>query len=72
MEELKCPVCSTVINENNNFCPSCGEPLSALAKELVSEQKSNHQLEVLVKLLDYIKDEKSVKFIQGLIDKLSE
>ncbi|MBQ0017215.1 MAG: zinc ribbon domain-containing protein [Clostridiales bacterium] len=73
MEDKKlCSVCFTELKENDNFCPACGEPLTELAKELVSEQKVNTELALLVKLIDYIDDEKTLKFIDGLVKKLSE
>ena len=70
-KENLCPICFTNV-ENANFCSACGEPISDLAKELVKEQKSNCELAILVKLIDYIKDERDLKFIKGLISKLSD
>ena len=69
-KENLCPICFTNV-ENSNFCSACGEPISDLAKDLVKEQKSNYELAILVKLIDYIKDERDLKFIKGLISKLS-
>lgn len=70
-KENLCPVCFTSV-EGANFCAACGEPISDLAKELVKEQKNNCELALLIKLIDYIKDERDLKFIKGLISKLSE
>ncbi len=70
-KENLCPICFTDV-EGANFCSACGEPISDLAKDLVKEQKSNYELAILVKLIDYIKDERDLKFIKGLISKLSD
>lgn len=71
-EELLCPVCYTKLGENDNFCHSCGEAVSDLAKDFKSDEKTNIELALLVKLMDYMKDEKDIKFLNGLIKKLSE
>lgn len=70
-KEKLCPICFTNV-EDVNFCSACGEPISDLAKELAKEQKNNYELAILVKLIDYIKDERDLKFIKGLINKISE
>ena len=70
-KEKLCPICFTDV-EGANFCSACGEPISDLAKELVKEQKNNYELALHVKLLDYIRDEKDLRFIKGLINKLSD
>lgn len=67
-----CPICFTEITEKTNFCASCGEPISTLAKELEKDKKTNTELAILMKVMDYIKDEKDLKFIKGLIDRLAQ
>lgn len=75
MEENKngkiyCSACKNEISENFNFCPNCGRPLTELAKRLVTEQKINCELELLIKLIDYVEDDKTLKLLNALIKKL--
>lgn len=75
MEEktiIECPICFTECARNANYCPACGEPISELAKDFESEKKTNIEIAILMKVMDYMKDEKDVKFLKGLIDKLAE
>lgn len=72
LKDNMCPICFTSLDEKSNFCPACGEPLTSLAKDLVKEQKVNTELALLSKLVDMIKDERDLKLIKALTDKLSE
>lgn len=77
MEENKngidvCSVCKKQVSENYNFCPYCGKPLTDLAKELIKTQIDNNRLEVLIKLIDNVDDEKTLKLIKSMVKKISE
>ena len=72
IKQNTCPACFSSLDEKFNFCPACGEPITDLAKELIKEQNVNIELSLLSKLIDFIKDEKDLKLINALIDKLSE
>lgn len=70
--ENLCPICFTEITEKTNFCPSCGEPISSLAKQLERDKQTNTELFTLMKVMDFMKDERDLKFIKGLIDRLAK
>ena len=67
--ELKCPICQTDINEEYNYCPMCGEPLSALAKQREDLKRSRAGLEQLEKLADSSTDPAVVRAIQKMLTK---
>lgn len=72
INDKMCPICFTTLDDKTNFCPACGEPISSLAKDLIREQKINTELSLLSKIVDLIKDERDLKMIKSLTDKLSE
>lgn len=67
-----CPVCFADLDDKSNFCGTCGEPISDVAKELEKDKKLNAQIEILVKIMDFLSDEKDLKFIKGLVGKLAD
>ena len=71
MEKMICSKCNQEVKEEYNFCPFCSAPLTDIAKRLENEKKQTTELALLVKLIDYIKDEKDMKLIKGFIEKIS-
>lgn len=71
-KENICPVCFTTLADDANFCTGCGEAISDLAKELEKDKKTNTEIEILTKIMDYLSCEKDLKFVKGLIEKLAD
>lgn len=67
-----CEKCSKKFNESDNFCAKCGEPLNDLAKEFTKRQFYNAQLKLVLKLIDEIKDEKTLLLLKSYVEKLSK
>lgn len=67
-QQSNCQSCNMKIEENFNFCPYCGEPLSDLAKEISAKQASIAQLKLLNVLAEKIENKKDL----NLIEKLAE
>ncbi|MEM2960445.1 MAG: zinc-ribbon domain-containing protein, partial [Candidatus Bathyarchaeia archaeon] len=40
MNELKCPLCETEVDENARFCPKCGASLSLVSDFIISTTPS--------------------------------
>ncbi len=71
MNELKkCPVCEKQLEENANFCHSCGESLTELAKDYEYQRSKNAKLEILNEIIDLVEDKKTLTKLKLLADKL--
>lgn len=71
-KENICPICFSTLEDDVNFCQDCGEAISDLAKELEKDRKTNTEIEILTKIMDYLSSEKDLKFVKGLIEKLAD
>ncbi len=71
-KENICPICFSTLEDDANFCQDCGEAISDLAKELEKDRKTNTEIEILTKIMDYLSSEKDLKFVKGLIEKLAD
>ncbi len=68
MENMICEFCHKEVEENFNFCPYCGEPVSELAKQIKAKQNINAQLKLVFSLLEKVNDEKTITLLQEFVD----
>lgn len=71
MENKLCNICNNLTNEDFEFCPYCGAPLTKKAEELENIKSVNAQLVVLANLIREIEDTKSLYIIDKYIKKIS-
>ncbi len=64
----KCTKCNSVVEENANFCPQCGEPLTTIAESIRKEQRRGAMLEIINVLLNNIKDAETLNVIEQLVN----
>lgn len=69
MEELICPKCNEEIDESFNYCPTCGEPLTELAKQRETLKFQNAGLLKLQELSKSTHDPVVLNAIKNLIEK---
>lgn len=69
-QTFSCPNCGKIYKEPVNFCPDCGNCMSPAGENLKSIEKKNHQLEILIPLIDKVKDKETLEMIKKLILKL--
>lgn len=67
--ELFCSKCNTELNEEMNYCPNCGQPLSLLAKKREMLKHTNDGLEMIQELTMYTKNPELLKIIKEFVDK---
>lgn len=63
----KCPICNSIVGEEFNYCPMCGEPLSALAGQREQLKLSNAIYDKLNKLVVYIKDPQLMDLVKQIM-----
>lgn len=69
-QTFTCPNCGKIYKEPVNFCSDCGKCMSPAGENLESLEKKNNQLEILITLIDHIKDKDSLETIKKMISKL--
>lgn len=62
-----CIYCHNIIDDEVDYCPCCGEPLSDKAKEVEKLKLNAVRLETINKLLDLVEDEETLKKINKLV-----
>ena len=72
MDSNICQFCQKEIEEDFNFCPYCGEPLSNLAKTIRAKQERNAQLQLALSLIDSVRDEDTLSLIQEFVKDVKE
>lgn len=68
MENKICEFCNKEIQEKYNFCPYCGEAQTELAKMIERKNRTNAQLELVLKLIDNTTDEKTLAILQEFVN----
>lgn len=61
-----CSKCGNEYNSQTNFCPVCGKPLNAMAKELRNLEIENSELILLGNLLTMLKNKQDIQMIKDL------
>lgn len=61
-----CSKCGTEFDAKTNFCPICGRPLNAMAKELRNLEIENSELILLGNLLTMLKNKQDIQMIKDL------
>ena len=69
---MSCGNCENVLNENFEYCPYCGEPLTKKSKELEDIKTINAQLILLASLIKEIEDTKSLYVLEKYVKKLNK
>lgn len=67
--EIFCSKCDAELNEEMNYCPNCGEPLTLLAKKREMLKHDNAGLEMIEELTVYTKNPELLKIIKDFVDK---
>lgn len=62
-----CPKCNVHLEDDYNFCPLCGEPLNALAKQGEQLKISNAILEKLNAIALSVKDPQVLETIKNYL-----
>jgi predicted amidophosphoribosyltransferase len=66
----KCEKCKAEVMEGANFCPTCGEALTSVAERIKKEDRRGALLEVVLALIDKIKDPNDLEVLNSLLKKL--
>lgn len=69
-QTFTCPHCGKIYAEPVNFCSDCGKCMSPAGENLETLEKKNHQLEILITLIDHVKDKETLETIKKMIAKL--
>lgn len=73
IEDIVCSECNKVIDhEDDNFCASCGNPLTTIAILLDNERKRGVKLQLLNELIDEINDKDALNKILLKINSISD
>ena len=72
IEQTECNKCKKDLNENFNFCPYCGEPISDVAKQIVSEKSTIEKIKMIDNLSQVIKDKESLKVFKRVVEELEK
>lgn len=72
MEKQVCQFCEKQVVEEYNFCPYCGEPLNAQAKQLLNEKLDIAKLEQIKGLIELVQDQKTLLMLKDIATKISE
>lgn len=70
MEKIKCGKCEQILEENFNFCPKCGDPLTGVAENIKKEERRGAMLETVIALSNKIKDPASLTILNELLNKI--
>ena len=67
-----CKECNYAIEENFEFCPFCGEPITELAQKLEEQKSINANLVFIANLMDKIEDKNTLKILNDYATKLAQ
>ena len=65
----QCPICNAILDEEFNYCPMCGEPITPLAKEREQVKLSNAEYERLREIVDTTTDPVVLSAIKNLLER---
>lgn len=63
----QCPICNAILEEEFNYCPMCGEPLTSLAIKREQIKLSNAGYEKLIALAESTPDIAVAKAVKDFI-----
>ena len=69
-QTFSCSHCGKIFGEPVNFCSDCGKCMSPAGENLERLERNNHQLEILISLVDQVKDKETLETIKRMISKL--
>ena len=61
-----CSKCGNEYSAQTNFCPICGKPLNAMARELRNLEIENSELVLLGHLLTILKNKQDVQMVKNI------